>query len=136
MPYTVGVFSLYLLFGIAAELMQETNDCPWIAWRYRSASKHGHRREFVTRKEWSWFDGSGVLPGAYCGANPDPPVVKSTCGDGSPNPPGCRWTFDDLVSVSEGSLSTAATNYIPDMAHCTGEAVPPHRTLGDIYPRH
>lgn len=51
----------------------------------------------VSHDEWQTFIGAGFNASAFCVAG-----VRGrtrTCGDGSEDPEGCRWKFDNLDKV-------------------------------------
>ena len=96
-PYTVGVLLLYMIFGLIAAALSNAVDCPWHAFNYRNAFTGDDTT--VSREEWNLFIGNGVNTSSFCGASPGAPLVARTCGDGTANATGCRYTFDALGAL-------------------------------------
>ena len=84
LPYTVGLLVLSFMVAVIGEYTHLSNDCPMYALRLS-----GHDGT-VQRSEWDGFICAGCHPESFCVKK------KRTCGDGSANPSGCRWSFDDL----------------------------------------
>ena len=84
LPYTVGLLMLSFMVAVIGQYTHLSNDCPMYALRLS-----GHDGA-VQRAEWDGFICAGCHPDSFCVSK------KRTCGDGSTDPSGCRWSFDDL----------------------------------------
>jgi len=100
-PYTVGILIMYIIFGAVAETQTKGLDCPWHAWVYSEVNSHGgHYVAELTQDGWNKFICAGCDPAAFCimGEAGTDFAGRRSCGDGSLDPPDCRWTFDELNS--------------------------------------
>ena len=112
MPYTVGLLILGMILGLIAESLAQAKDCPMYALLYDIDGDGA-----ISRSEYQEFTGVGwhlssmhVVERAH-----KPDAIRKccllhfrqrykisstrdvrTCGDGSANPSGCRYTFDAL----------------------------------------
>ena len=103
LPYTVALLLFGISFGAVAETLANRTDCPMYALRH-DANSDG----FISRGEWDEFICNGCHPLSVClgwqqvseqFVNIQTGYVNIhslTCGDGTANPPGCQWSFDEL----------------------------------------
>ena len=97
-PYTVGILVTFFCLGLAAQSLVEQTSCPVHAWVYATDHAYGHSTiEGVSRAEWDNFIGVGFDPDAFCIVGEGGSGNKRrSCGDGSADPPECRYSFSDL----------------------------------------
>lgn len=112
MPYTVGLLILGMILGLIAESLAQAKDCPMYALLYDidgdGAISRSEYQEF-TGVGWhlssmcmSWKERTSQMLSAnaayFTSVNAKISSTRDvrTCGDGSANPSGCRYTFDAL----------------------------------------
>jgi len=117
LPYTVGLLMFGMCLGALAQGLASNEDCPMYALKH---DLDGNKE--ISRAEWNEFigyqsEGSNSVQGSYCmdlhtyikdenlktaalgnfaTILTDKIAYPSTCGDGTAEPKGCAWSFDDL----------------------------------------
>ena len=104
LPYTVGLLLVGFFAGVLGHALGASEDCPM----YALMSNDVDGDNMISRAEWDNFVCVGCVQGSVClsGYN----GLRSTCGDGSANPAGCRWTFDQLNSEWKTTMMLAESN--------------------------
>ena len=116
LPYTVGLLIVGMLAGGIGQLAATQPDCPMYAMKYDYDGDG-----YISRTEWEGFTCVGCHAASYCatagkgfGAAP----YISSCGDGSPEAPGCGFGFDWLDSPWK--LSSMHAEAVYEFPHGSG----------------